>query len=676
MKRIFPLTIGLLLSITIFGQAPHLFNYQGIVRQASGNPVANKKISLRISIIDGSATGKTVYSEIQQATTNSSGLYSIAIGSGKTLSGAMKDISWGSRDKFIHVEIDTDGGDRYTSIGTAQLLSVPFALYAANGPGTSSKESLAGTYWETTGNSGTTPGTNFLGTTDNVGLVFKTNNEMSGFLDPTRNNVALGTHALFNNGGSNMVAIGDSALYSQQSMHGAYYNTAVGSKSLFANTIGTMNTGIGYRSLASNNTGTSNTAAGSTALQSNTVGYDNTAHGAEALRSNTSGGFNTAIGVRTLYNNEEAYYNTAVGAGSMFHNTSGYFNSATGMFSLRSNTSGWYNTSNGAYNLYSNTSGEENTASGFQALFSNTIGSRNVAAGSSAMFSNTTGSSNTSIGTQSLYSNNSGINNVGVGYLSLFTNTVGVNNTATGVNALYSNSTGNYNVAGGEQALYYNSTGTSNTAHGSSAAYYNSTGNYNTALGAVALISNTTGGGNTCLGAIANTGNSNLTNATAIGYMASVDASNKVRVGNSSVTSIGGQVGWTTFSDGRYKTNVQENIAGLDFILRLRPVSYIIDQDKLDEKNYSIIPDSLRRDAVALSKNDNRYTGFIAQEVEAAAKQSGFDFSGVDKPGNENALYGLRYAEFVVPLVKAVQEQQIIIESLKKEIAALKAAKK
>src|SRR5690349_15242822 len=105
MKRILPLTVVLLSCITVFAQAPQLFNCQGIVRQASGNPVANKKISLRISIIDGSAIGKTVYSEIQQATTNSSGLYSIAIGNGETISGAMKEINWASGDKFISVEM-------------------------------------------------------------------------------------------------------------------------------------------------------------------------------------------------------------------------------------------------------------------------------------------------------------------------------------------------------------------------------------------------------------------------------------------------------------------------------------------------------------------------------------------------------------------------------------------
>jgi len=69
----------------------------------------------------------------------------------------------------------------------------------------------------------------------------------------------------------------------------------------------------------------------------------------------------------------------------------------------------------------------------------------------------------------------------------------------------------------------------------------------------------------------------------------------------------------------------------------------------------------------------HRETGFIAQEVEQAANKTGFNFSGVDKPTNDKALYGLRYSDFVVPLVKAVQEQQQIIETLQKQVEAAKA---
>jgi hypothetical protein len=63
--------------------------------------------------------------------------------------------------------------------------------------------------------------------------------------------------------------------------------------------------------------------------------------------------------------------------------------------------------------------------------------------------------------------------------------------------------------------------------------------------------------------------------------------------------------------------------------------------------------------------------GFVAQDVEKAAKEIGYDFSGVDKAKSETDLYGLRYSEFVVPMVKAIQEQQAQIELLKKQNEAL-----
>jgi nucleoside-triphosphatase THEP1 len=103
--------------------------------------------------------------------------------------------------------------------------------------------------------------------------------------------------------------------------------------------------------------------------------------------------------------------------------------------------------------------------------------------------------------------------------------------------------------------------------------------------------------------------------------------------------------------------------------MQLRPVTYNLDIKALNKQLN--IPDSLQvKDYVENEKI--RHTGFVAQEVEEAAKQAGFDFSGVEKPQKDNGHYGLRYAEFVVPLVKAVQEQQEIISQLKKEIELLK----
>ena len=90
-----------------------------------------------------------------------------------------------------------------------------------------------------------------------------------------------------------------------------------------------------------------------------------------------------------------------------------------------------------------------------------------------------------------------------------------------------------------------------------------------------ALLSNFNCFKNTYVGSNAGpAANSGYFNSMALGYNTSVVANNQVRVGNSSITSIGGQVGWTTVSDGRFKENLKSNVAGLSFIMELKPVTY------------------------------------------------------------------------------------------------------
>ena len=143
-------------------------------------------------------------------------------------------------------------------------------------------------------------------------------------------------------------------------------------------------------------------------------------------------------------------------------------------------------------------------------------------------------------------------------------------------------------------------------------------------------------------------------------------------MGNTANWSYGGYANWTNISDGRFKKNVREDVVGLDFIRRLRPVNYQMDvmalSKKLNENRNRETDESMKK--AYAEKEKMTWTGFIAQEVEEAARQSNFNFSGVDKPRNENGVYGLRYAEFVVPLVKAMQEQQLMITSLERKLQA------
>ncbi len=212
----------------------------------------------------------------------------------------------------------------------------------------------------------------------------------------------------------------------------------------------------------------------------------------------------------------------------------------------------------------------------------------------------------------------------------------------------------NENVFIGHKAGYANTNGYCNSANGSYALYHNISGNWNNAHGDYTLYQNTTGYSNTAMGYSAFFSGTDYHNSTALGYNTSISASNQIRLGNSSVTSIGGYANWSNVSDKRFKKDVSENVPGLDFILKLRPVTYHLDMDAIARFNHT--PDSLRLPDAEKAKGAMLQTGFIAREVEQAAQSIGYDFSGVDAPKNENDYYGLRYAEFVVPLVKAVQE--------------------
>jgi hypothetical protein len=132
------------LSLTAAAQ-PHKFNYQGVARNGSGQPLAGQAISLRISIIDATPAGTVLYTETQSANTNAYGLYNVAIGGGTPVTGNFNSINWGSADKYVKVELDPAGGTSYTDLGTSQLLSVPYAMYAASGtPGPAGPQGPAG----------------------------------------------------------------------------------------------------------------------------------------------------------------------------------------------------------------------------------------------------------------------------------------------------------------------------------------------------------------------------------------------------------------------------------------------------------------------------------------------------------------------------------------------------
>lgn len=311
-----------------------------------------------------------------------------------------------------------------------------------------------------------------------------------------------------------------------------------------------------------------------------------------------------------------------------------------------------------------NTAGD-NVAIGKSALSGNNSGGSNTAVGSSTLLLNEGGSQNCAFGQSALLFNRSGGNNVAIGYFSLRSNQ-NSDSTAIGTNSLQSNFEGERNTAVGSQTLVVNASGSGNTCVGYQSMQNDISGNQNTAIGAQTLTTNITGTNITCLGYGANVSIDGLNNASAFGNGAIVTASNQIVIGNTDVTAIGGFVNWSNFSDGRYKIAVEENVSGLSFIKKLRPVTYKLDIDKLATIH--------RKQKKSQKGNSNQFvqTGLIAQEVELAALEVGYDFDGVVKPQSENDYYRLSYSSFVAPLIKAVQEQQAMIEALQKEVEALK----
>jgi hypothetical protein len=163
MKKFILVLTSFLVTVSIFSQAPQKMSYQAVIRNTSNTLVANQPVGMRISILQNTVNGTAVYVEIQVPTTNVNGLVSLEIGGGTVVSGNLTTIDWANGPYFIKTETDPSGGVNYTIAGTSQLLSVPYALYAASaGNNLPGPQGQAGTNgqsayqtWLSLGNTGT-----------------------------------------------------------------------------------------------------------------------------------------------------------------------------------------------------------------------------------------------------------------------------------------------------------------------------------------------------------------------------------------------------------------------------------------------------------------------------------------------------------------------------------------
>ena len=506
------------------------------------------------------------------------------------------------------------------------------------------------------------------------------------------NSTALGKNSLFSNTtGSDNFAGGTVAAHSNTT---GSANTTLGSFSLYNNTIGYDNTTLGYVALKNNVSGDYNTAVGSRAGEVlNTDSNSNTFIGRSAdTTAGTTINNSTAIGSGAIVIASNTFQ---LGDSSItLVNTSGIVSATGGNFSgtvtatkFSGDGSGLINISNsfldsnntvalgisavvsatnsvaiGKQALQRNTSGERITAVGMSALTFNTTGLDNTGLGNYALFSNTSGSGNTAVGGQSSQNNTTGVNQVAIGKYALMTN-VGMHNsvaigafsmanansstsdantfnTAVGYESLMgsstaANNTGTKNTALGYQSMKNNTSGRDNTATGYNALFSNTTGSNNTGIGSDTLKTNTTGSNNTALGSGADVGANNLTNATAIGNNAIVSASNKIRLGDGNVTSIEGQVSFSSASDRRLKDNIKSTKYGLETILKLVPVDYI------------------------LKSNGLKQIGFIAQDIKPIIPEA---VNGIEGDIQKGETLAITYTTIIPILTKAIQEQEAKIK--------------
>lgn len=234
--------------------------------------------------------------------------------------------------------------------------------------------------WHLTGNAGTTAGTNFLGTTDDISLMFKVNGIKAGYIGNTLdNNTGFGLHSLENNSGDFNSAFGFNALWHNTS---GGYNTAFGWGSLRTIATASGNTAYGFQSMASTTTGSNNVGVGYNALYSNQGGSNNTAVGLFSMNGGTSGDNNTAVGNSAL-NNNLGSNNTAIGYQSATGAVTGTDNIAIGALS-KFGSDGFYNIGIGSQALLYQTTGSYNNAIGRNALINSNTSNNTIAIGTQA----------------------------------------------------------------------------------------------------------------------------------------------------------------------------------------------------------------------------------------------------------------------------------------------------
>lgn len=492
-------------------------------------------------------------------------------------------------------------------------------------------------------------------------------------------------------------------------------NTFIGRSSGTFNTTGSSNTFGGASSGSFNTIGTANTFYGFSTGSQNDEGSHNTFIGNQAGVDNTNGFGNVFVGSEAGFNNATGYGNTFLGTASGENSTTGINNTYLGRFAGRNSVNGsgnvfigtnagqgelgsdllyisnsetnnplvWGNFSSSLIHFNASVGIGLDPSAGvlptadfdldgtarFRSLAENETLTRILVSDSDgniswkdeesfSAVSDNLGNHQveqdlipTSDGTFDLGEAGNSLNNLFLAGAMFLDNEIIIHNT-------------NGNVAFGPNSLNQITTGTNNVSVGRNTSQSTTTGSNNVSLGWNSLNWNTTGSSNTAIGyATGPTFSLNTMNSTSIGNQARA-SSNAVRVGNSSVTSIGGFAAWTNLSDGRFKDVENSPTPGLEYVMALRPVSYTLKREALHQH--------LREEGSLTTTDNQRHFGFVAQEVLDLDRRLSLGSAIVDVPETEEGVYGIRYDELTAIYAKSIQELTTMVKEQKSEIDELK----
>ena len=485
-------------------------------------------------------------------------------------------------------------------------------------------------------------------------------------------NVALGASALGSDTlGSRSVAVGYQALTTQNFTTATdAHNTAVGYKAGEAVTTGANNTIIGANTGIALTSGSNNNLIGGLAGDALTTGHSNNIMGVSCGTALTDADYNVAIGQQAL--NSDTLGSKTVAIGS-FALSAQNFTTATNSL----NTAVGY-AAGAAINGSAAGAGDQNTLIGGLTGDALTIGRRNAAIGVVALSADTAGSLSVAMGYGALNAQN-------------FSTATDTYNTAIGPLAGAAVTTGKMNTFMGGNTGYFVTTGKVNTFIGTAVGPACTIGTHNTGVGGGeigvspgALDGVTEGDNNSALGHSAGSSITTGDNNLMLGHDAGVTgspggnittASNEIGLGDENISAANIQVDWTVASDQRDKTDFTALDLGLDFVKALAPVTYKWDKrSKYGDKtadDYDLnaqTPDGTH-------KEDWLDIGFKAQEVQALEEAAGYTTAAkknltVSTSGDGKQM-GLQYSKFVPILVKAIQEQNALIEALTARVATL-----